>query len=113
MEHIQGLATRLVKGMRILPFEGRLRRQNTFSLDCRRFRRDLTLANNIFHGRLDLPQAEFFEAPAERDLRGHDYKLRHHSFRLLRRKADFSVGPPISRSKPQMEMSNAPILDVF
>ncbi len=96
MERIQRLATRMVKGMRELPYEDRLRRLNIFSFERRRLRGDLILAYNIFHGRLDLPRAEFFEAPSERDLRGHDYKLRHRNFRLLRRKAAFSVRLPIS-----------------
>ncbi len=55
----------------------------------------------------------FFEVPAERDRRGHDFKLRHRSFRLLRRKADFSVRLPISRNKLPMKMVNAPTLDAF
>ncbi len=76
MDRTQRLATRMVKGMRGLPYKDRLRRLNIFS-------------------RLELPQAEFFEAPAERGLRGHDYKLRHRSVRLLRRKAAFSVRLPI------------------
>ncbi len=60
---IQRLATRMVKGMRELPYEERLRRLNLFSsLERRRLRGDLILAYNIFHGRLDVPQAEFFEA---------------------------------------------------
>ncbi len=50
MERIQRLATRMVKGMSELPYEDRLRR---------RLRRDLILVYNIFHGGLDLPQAEF------------------------------------------------------
>ncbi len=65
MERIQRLATRLVKGMRQLLYEGRLCRLNMFLLDRRRFRGDLILAYNIFHGRLDLPRAEFFEAPSD------------------------------------------------
>ncbi len=96
MERIQRLATRMVKGMTELPYEGRLRRLNIFSLERRRLRGDLTLAYNIFHGRLDLPQAEFFAAPAERDLRGHDFQLRHRSFRLPRQTALISVCLPIS-----------------
>ncbi len=80
MERIQRLATRMVEGMRELPYEDRLRRLNIFSLERRRLRRDLILAYNIFHGRLDLP---------ERDRRGHDLKLRHRNFCLLRRKAAF------------------------
>ncbi len=94
----QRLITRMVKGMRELPYEDRLRRLNIFSLESRRLRGDLILAYKIFHGRLDLPRAESFEAPSER-LRGHDSKLRHRSFRLLRRKAAFSVRLPISWNK--------------
>ncbi len=78
MERKQRLATCMAKGMRELPYEDRLRRLNIFSLERRG---DLVLVYNIFNGRLDLLQAEFFEAPSERDLRGHDFKLRHRSFR--------------------------------
>ncbi len=107
------LATRIVKGMRELPYEDRPRRLNIFSLERRQLRGDLILAYNIYHGRLDLPQAEFLEAPAERDLRLHDFKLRHGSFRLLRSKAAFSVRFPISWNKPSMEMPNSFTLDTF
>ncbi len=91
MENIQRLATRMVKGMRVLPYEDRLCRQDIFSLERRRHRGDLILAYDICHGRLDLPRAEFFEAPSERDLRGKDFKLCRHSLRLLERKAAFSA----------------------
>ncbi len=70
LECLQRLATRMVKGMRELPYEERLPRLNLFSLERRRLRGDLILAYNIFHGRLDFPHTEFFEAPAERNLRG-------------------------------------------
>ncbi len=69
MERIQRLATRTAKGMRELPYEGRLRPLNIFSLAHRRLRGDLVLAYNIFHG--------------HHDFRRHDFKLRHRSFRLL------------------------------
>ncbi len=94
-------------------YEGRLRRLDIFSTKRCRLRRDLILAYIIFHGRLDLPQAEFFEAPSERDLRGHDLKLCHRSFRLLRRKAAFYVRLPISWNKLPMETVNSPTLDTF
>ncbi len=51
MERIQRLATSMVKGMRELPYEDRLRRINIFSLERRRLCWDLILAYNIFHGR--------------------------------------------------------------
>ncbi len=113
MERIQCLATRMVKDMREQPYEDRLHRLNVFSLERRRLRGGLILAYNIFHGRIDLPQAESFEAPAERDLRGHNSKLRHLSFRLLRRKATFSVRLPISWNKLPLEMAIALTLDTF
>ncbi len=113
MEHIQRRATRKVKGMRELSYEERLRRLNIVSLERRRLRGDLILAYSIFHSRLDLPQAKFFEVPSERDLRGHDFKLRHSSFRLPRRKAAFSVRLPNSWNKLPMNMVNATTLDTF
>ncbi len=59
MERIQRLATHMVKGMKELPYEDRLRRLNILSLERRRLH-NLILAYYIFHGRLDLPRAEFF-----------------------------------------------------
>ncbi len=112
MECIQRLATRIVKGMRELLYEGRLRRLNMFSLEYRRFRGNLILAYNIFHGRLDLPLTEFFEAPSDGDLRGH-FELRHNNFRLLQRKAAFSVRLFILWNKVPMEIVNSHMLDTF
>ncbi len=110
---LQRLATRMVKGMRELPYEERLRRLNLFSFERRRLRGDLILAYNIFHGRLDFPHAEFFEAPAERNLRGHDFKIRHRSFRLLRKKAAYSVRLPGLWNSLPSHIVNAPSLGAF
>ncbi len=93
----------MVKRMRELSYEGSLRRLNSFSLERRWLRGDLTLAYDIFHGRLDLQRAEFFEASTERELQGHDFELRHHSVRLLRRKAAFYVRLFISWNKFPMK----------
>ncbi len=80
----------------------------SFYLFCKRI-----LAYDIFHGRLDLQQAESFEAPSDRDLRGHDFKLRHRSFCLLRRKAAFSVRRLILRNKFTRKIVNSPTPDTF
>ncbi len=96
-----------------MSYEDRLRRLNIFSLERRRLRGDPILADDIFHGRLDFFQAGCFEPPAERDLRGHDLKLRHSSFRLLRRKAAFSVSRPISWNNLPMKIVYSPTLDAF
>ncbi len=110
MERIQHLATRMVKGMIQLPYEDRLRELNIFSLKRRRLRGDLILAYNIVHGRQDL---KFFEATADRELRAHDFKLRHRSFRLLRRRAAFSVRLSITWNKLPIEIVNFPTNDTF
>ncbi len=103
----------MLKGMRELPYEEQFRRLNLFSLERRRLRGDLILAYNIFHGRLDFPQAEFLEAPAEGNLRGHSFKIRHRSFRLLRRKEAYTVRlPGLWNSLPE-HIVNAPSLGTF
>ncbi len=112
MERIQRLASPMVKGTRKFPYEERLRRLNIISLERHQIRSDHIVAYIMYHGHLDWPQAEFFEARAERDLRGHDFKLRHRSFRLIRRKAAFSVRLPISWNKLSIEMVNARALDM-
>ncbi len=77
---------RILRRCSTLPYEERIRRLNPFSLERRRLRGDLILTYNLFHGRLDFPQVEFFEAPAERDLRIHGFNIRNRSFSLLRGK---------------------------
>ncbi len=103
---VQRLPTRMVKGKKELSYEERLRRLNGISLERRRLREDLILAYNILHGHLDFPQAEFSEAPEERNLRGHDFKICHRGFRSLPGKASYSVSGKISQmtfSMPQRE----------
>ncbi len=94
MERLQRLGTRMVKSLRGLSYEDRLRRLNLCTIERRLFRGDLILAYNLFQGRLNIPLDEIFEAPAERNLRRHDFQLRHRRFRLARRKAAFSVRLP-------------------
>ncbi len=50
----------MVKGLRDLPYEGRLRRLTLFSIERRLLRGDLILAYNMFQGRLDMPLEELF-----------------------------------------------------
>ncbi len=73
MEKLQRLATRMVKGLRDLSYEDRLRRLNLFSVERRLLRGDPILAHNMFQGRLDMLLEEFFEAPPGRILRRHNF----------------------------------------
>ncbi len=67
LERIPRLATRLVTGMRHLPYEESLQR--------RRLQADLITAFKIFTGLLDIDPKLFFLPPTRRGLRGHPYRV--------------------------------------
>ncbi len=90
-ERLQKLATRLVKGLRHFPYERRLEILGLLSLVHLRLRADLILVYNILHGRVNLPIDEFFGTPANPNLHGHRFKLRHQLSHLARRKFAFPV----------------------
>ncbi len=71
LKRTQRLATRLVTGMRHLPYEERLLRLGPHSLQWRRLRTDLITTFKIFKGLLDINPNLFFLPPARRGLRGH------------------------------------------
>ncbi len=75
LEQIQRLATRLVIGMRHLPYEERLQRLGPHSLRRRRLWTDLIAAFKIFTGLLDIDLNFFFLPPARCGLSGHPYKV--------------------------------------
>ncbi len=75
LERVQRLATRLVRGLRHVPYEERLRQLNLFSLERRRLRADLILPFKIFKGEVDLNPSEFFLHRPRAGLRGHTYRL--------------------------------------
>ncbi len=92
LERVQRIATRLVRGLRHVPYEERLRQLNLFLLERRRlYRADLILAIKIFKGEVDLTPSEFFLRPPRAGLRGHTYRLLQGPNRLRRRSGSFSV----------------------
>ncbi len=114
MERFQRLGTRMVKGLRGLSYEDRLRRFNLFTIERRLLGGgDLILACNLFQGRLNAPLDENFEASAESNLRRHDFPLRHRRFRLAKRKAAFSVRLPKHRNTLTLEVVSAPSVEAF
>ncbi len=92
MESLQRLATRMVKSLKGLSYEDRLRRLNLFSIERRLLQGGLIPVYNLFQGRLNVPLDEIFEA--EKKLRRHDFQLRHCRFRLAKRKVAFPVRLP-------------------
>ncbi len=66
---IQRSATRLVTGIRHLPYEEKLKRLSLHSLQKRRLRSNLITAFKIFMGLLDMNSNLFFLPPTRRGLR--------------------------------------------
>ncbi len=91
LERIQRLATRLVTGMRHLPYKERLQRLGLHSLQRLRLRADLITAFKIFKDFLYIDPNLFFLPPARRGLRGHSYKVLQGASYRRRRGSIFSV----------------------
>ncbi len=85
-----------------------------------RLRADLVLVYNVLHGRVNLPIEEYFETPANPNLRGNRFKLRQQLSHLARRLFAFPVRivepwnklPPEVVVLPWKKSSNA-VLMVF
>ncbi len=85
---VQRLATRLVRGLRHVPYEERHRQLNLFSLVC--LRADLTLAFKIVKGEVDQPSDFVLRSP-QIGVRGHICRLLQGESRLRHRTSAFFV----------------------
>ncbi len=84
---VQRLATRLVRGLRHVPYEERFHQLNLFS----RRRVDLIMSFKIFEGEIDLSPSDFFLHLPRTGFRGHTYRMLHGPSRLRQRSGAFSV----------------------
>ncbi len=112
-ERVQRLATRLVRGLRHVPYEERLRQLNIFSLECRRLRADLILAFKLFKGKVGLNPSEFFLRPPRAGLRGHTYRLLQGPNRLRPRSGAFSVRIGKFWNRLPVHLVLAPSVSIF
>ncbi len=113
LERIQRFATRLVTGIRHLPYEERLQRLNLHSLQWRRLRADLITAFKILTGLLDIDLNLFFLPPARCGIRGHPYKVFQVASHRRRRGTAFSVGVVIYWNKLRASVVTAPSVNIF
>ena len=75
VERVMRRATRLVPGLRHLPYEERLKSLNLPSLQYRRRRGDMITMFNIMHGRSGLDKDDFFSPAPSTRTRGHRLKV--------------------------------------
>ncbi len=109
----QRLATRLVRGLRHVPYEERLRQLNLLSRERRRLRADLILALKIFKGEVDLNPFGFFLRPARAGLLGHTYRLLQGPSRLRRWSSAFSVRVVKFWNRLPAHLVLSPLVSIF
>lgn len=90
VEKVQRRATKLVPGLRHVPYEDRLKTLKMPSLDFRRRRGDMIHVYKILKGIDRLDPLEFFSLPSHTSTRGHSQKLYKKHCRLDHRRNVFS-----------------------
>jgi len=76
LEKIQKRGTKMVKGLKSLPYETRLKRLGLYSLERRRLRGDLIEVFKILTGKEHIDPSTFFQLTDDTTgLRGHSMKL--------------------------------------
>jgi len=76
LDKVQRIATRMVKGLKKLPYEIRLKKSSTYSFERRRLRGDLIETFKILTGKEHVNCSKFFQlADVTSGLRGHSLKL--------------------------------------
>lgn len=75
LEKVQRRGTKMVRGLRNVAYEQRLRQINLHSLDYRRIRGDLIFTRRILRGELGEEMRSFFSISEDNRTRGHSLKL--------------------------------------
>ena len=90
LEKVQQRATKLVRRLKNLPYEERLRRLKLYPLEQRKLRGDLIETFKILSGKERIDSAIFFRAASSINLRGNSKKLYKQRSRLMLRQNFFS-----------------------